>query len=547
MPNAPTNRKIITNIYTVIAFLKEHKKTPNNVGVRHAVPKKTNYSVTDNQDIQELDKSRAEVLRLVKNWRALLDIMPIMVFFVRDDMVIEYLNQSAINVFGDVRGKICSDTLCGENCKDHCPIKNQLSAQDGCEKMVEAEIGQMVVECTSVPFDGYNDDKLTMILMRDISNRKRQERELKGFNENIDDILRIKISELKESEVTRRHLAREINILKKKIAIEQDLGGMIGSSRKMRELRETILQVAGSDAIVLITGESGTGKELVADLVKHYSVRDDRMFLKVNCSAINESLLESDLFGYEKGAFTGAAMRTKGKFEIADGGTIFLDEIGDISPRMQAALLRVLQSGEVIRVGGNKPIKVDVRIIAATNVDLVKAVDQGKFRLDLYYRLNIIKINLPPLRDRKDDIVELTSYFVKHYRKVFNKEIDFLPSNIIDVLLEHSWPGNVRELKNVIQRAVLMSKNNVIMESDLLFDNFPSNAMGAENIAQFLTNNLDGSLKEIMASFEKEVLTCVLRNEKCNVPQTAQKLGLGKTALYDKMKRHGISPKVLKR
>jgi transcriptional regulator with PAS, ATPase and Fis domain len=505
--------------------------------------------MADPQDTQELHESRAEVQRLVKNWRALLDIMPIMLFFIRDDKVIEYLNQSAKDIFGDIRGKSCSETLCGDNCNNNCPLGKQRSGSgaDICHGMVEAEIGDLSIECTSVPFDGYNGDNLTMILMRDISNYKRQEQELKVFNENIDDILRIKISELKESEVLRHKLAKEVNILKQKVDLEQDLGGMIGSSRKMRELRETIQQVAGSDAIILITGESGTGKELVADLVRRYSSRHDKMFLKVNCSAINESLLESDLFGYEKGAFTGATMRTKGKFEIADGGTIFLDEIGDISPRMQAALLRVLQGGEVIRVGGNKSIKVDVRIIAATNVDLVQAVEQGKFRLDLYYRLNIIKISLPALRERKDDLMELTTYFVKHYRKVFNKEIDFLPSRIIDLLLEHDWPGNVRELKNVIQRAVLMSKNNVITEADLQFDDFSSSAVGGDSFAQFITNNLGGTLKEVMASFEKEVLTCVLQNENCNVPQTAKNLGVGKTALYDKMKRHGISAKSLKR
>ena len=198
-------------------------------------------------------------------------------------------------------------------------------------------------------------------------------------------------------------------------------------------------------------------------------------------------------------------------------------------------------------MGGNKPINVDVRIIAATNVDLARAVEDGKFRLDLYYRLNIIKISLPPLRERKDDLMELTSYFVKHYRKVFNKEIDFLPSRIIDLLLEHNWPGNVRELKNLIQRAVLMSKDNVITESDLVFDEFSSNGAGGDSFSQFFNNNLGGSLKEIMASFEKEVLSCVLKKEECSVPQTAKKLGVGKTALYDKTKRHGISIKELKR
>jgi len=507
-------------------------------------------TMTENIDNHELRKSKAEVLRLVKNWRALLDIMPVMVFIVRSDMVIEYLNICAQEVFGNLRGKCCDDVLCGDGCQESCPVKSMAAVLGLDREMFETQIGEMIVEFITVPFEGYSGDNLSMVLMRDITKRKQHEQELLEFNQNIDEILRLKISELKESEVLRHKLAREVNILKKKVDINTNFGGMVGSSPKMRELRDTIHQVAESDAIVLITGESGTGKELAADLVWRYSSRHDKMFLKVNCSAINENLLESDLFGYEKGAFTGAAMRTKGKFEIADGGTIFLDEIGDISPRMQAALLRVLQSGEFIRVGGGQPIKVDVRIIAATNVDLAKAVEQGNFRLDLYYRLNIIRLSLPPLRDRKEDIVELTTHFVKHYRKVFNKEIDFLPSQIIDLLLGHNWPGNVRELNNVIQRAVLMSKNNVITESDLMFDSFPMNSApdNGDDFAKFFVGQSNNnSLKEIMANFEKDIIIHILQEENCSVPQTAERLAIGKTALYDKMKRYGISPKSLKK
>jgi len=280
--------------------------------------------MAENQEIQKLHESRAEVQRLVKNWRALLDIMPIMVFFIRDDMVIEYLNMSAKDAFGDIRGKSCSEVLCSNNCKKNCPVKMRGDGHDIPHERVETEIGEMSIECSAVPFDGYNGDKLTMFLMRDISDYKRQEQELKVFNENIDDILRIKISELKESEVLRHKLAREINILKQKIDIEQDLGGMIGSSRKMRELRETIQQVAGSDAIILITGESGTGKELVANLVRRYSSRHDKMFLKVNCSAINESLLESDLFGYEKGPLPGLSHEPRGSLKLPMAAQFFL-------------------------------------------------------------------------------------------------------------------------------------------------------------------------------------------------------------------------------
>jgi transcriptional regulator with PAS, ATPase and Fis domain len=256
--------------------------------------------------------------------------------------------------------------------------------------------------------------------------------------------------------------------------------------------------------------------------------------------------LESDLFGYEKGAFTGAAARTKGKFEIADGGTIFLDEIGDISPKMQATLLRVLQHGEIIRVGGTTPLHVDVRVVAATNADLAKAVQDGSFRLDLYYRLNIITIALPSLRERKEDIVELTSHFIRHYQKAFKKEkIDFLPNTVIDKLLAHSWPGNIRELENVVQRAVLMARKNIITEQDIIFDE-----VQMRGSADYFNNIISGlpkaSLKELIAHFEADVILHALRETKGNVMQTAEMLDLGKTALYDKMKRHEINGKIWK-
>ncbi len=498
----------------------------------------------------ELIESEAEVKRLVKNWRALLDIMPQMVFLVREDFVIEYLNLHAKSVFGDLRGKKCGDVLCGGNgnmCSEECPVKVSLLGKNNGPEAMEIRIAEMDAEYTAVPFQGYSGDILSMILMRDISRLKRQERELLAFNNEIEEVLRQKIDELKESEGLRRRLAREVNVLKRKVESVGQVDGIVGSSRKMQAVKDLVYQVAGSDATILITGESGTGKELVADLVRLHSPRKDKPFLKVNCSAINENLLESDLFGYEKGAFTGAVARKKGKFEIVDGGTIFLDEIGDISPRMQSSLLRILQNGELIRVGGTSPIKVDVRVVAATNIDLAKAVQDGAFRLDLYYRLNIIQVALPSLRERKEDIVELASHFVKHYRDAFKKNIDFLPNRIIDLLLEHDWPGNVRELENVIQRAVLMAKNNVITESELVFDDSPSKA-GVDNYFGDIVNNLStSSLKDVVAKIEGDVIRYVLKETNGNVLRTAGQLEVGKTALYDKMKRYGISAKNVKK
>jgi transcriptional regulator with PAS, ATPase and Fis domain len=307
-----------------------------------------------------------------------------------------------------------------------------------------------------------------------------------------------------------------------------------------------IHQVSGSDATILITGESGTGKELVANLIKATSSRADKPFLKINCNAINDSLLEADLFGYEKGAFTGATARKVGKFEVVDGGTIFLDEIGDISPRMQVSLLRVLQNGEVIRVGSNDPIQVDVRVIAATNVDLAQAVKEKKFRLDLFYRLNIINIDIPPLRERKEDILELVSHFVSHYREAFKKEIDFVPKSVINRLLLHDWPGNVRELENLIQRAVLMAKGKMITEDDLMFDQDPrdENQRGGFDICAKLGHL---AMRDMLAEVETAIIHQALGKCQGNVALAAGKLKIGKTALYEKMKQRGISAKSLKK
>ncbi len=489
--------------------------------------------------------TQAEVQRLSANWRALLDAMPEMVFLLGDTCTVEYMNRSAKASFS----KPCPQPVCdslkkiGEDCQQKLLL---VSEHPGDGKIIEALVGTTPVEYSFVPFAGYTGENLIMLVMRDISQRKNFERELLQFNTSIETILEQKISELHASEEIRIQLSRQVNSLKSQLGHHHKADKMVGRSRKMRELREMIHQVSGSDATILITGESGTGKELVANLIKATSTRDDKPFLKINCNAINDSLLEADLFGYEKGAFTGAVSRKIGKFEVVDGGTLFLDEIGDISPRMQVSLLRVLQNGEIIRVGGNEAVQVNVRVIAATNVDLAQAVKEKKFRLDLYYRLNIINIDIPPLRERKEDIVELVSYFVNHYREAFKKEIDFVPKSIINRLLEHDWPGNVRELENLIQRSVLMAKGKMITEADLLFDQDPR--IEQQGIAGFDIEEKIGTLplKSIVAEFEASIIHRALDKFKGNVSTAADQLKLGKTALYDKMKQHNISAKHIK-
>jgi len=410
-----------------------------------------------------MPKAAEDIARLVANQQSLLETIPEMVLLVKNPDSIEFMNPNAVKFFGN----LC-DKRTANDPEKRSTIASLLRVVAWAinEKKIgstqETSIDLAHLEYTLAPFDGYRGDRLYWLFIRDLTESKRQFNELSQFHTSIETILSYKISELKESERMRKLLANELNSLKEHLQEQPADGKMVGSSRALSELRDMVFQVAKSDATILITGESGTGKELVANLIRETSNRNNKPFLKINCNTINDSLLESDLFGHEKGSFTGADSKRKGKFEVVDGGTIFLDEIGDISPRMQAALLRVLQDGEIIRVGGNSSVKVDVRVIAATNCDLAKMVQEGTFRLDLYYRLNIINISIPPLRERKEDIIDLTTYFVRKYRQAFKKDINFLPQSIVDRLLIHQWPGNVRELENVIQRAVLMAKHNTI-------------------------------------------------------------------------------------
>lgn len=494
----------------------------------------------------------SETKRLVDNQRNLLEVMPEMMLLVNGGRGIEYMNAQARRFFQRLE-KTAGES--GPNTpllrpEDFLPCVEQavsegLSGSSGQPKQLS--LGGMQFEYTLAPFHGYRGDRLYWLSLRDITQQNKQIEELSNFHSSIENILTYKIKELKESERVRKLLTNELNILKEHLKKKTEAGTMIGSSKALTDLRDMIFQVAKTDATILITGESGTGKELVANLIRESSARNEKPFLKINCNTINDSLLESDLFGHEKGAFTGASVQRKGKFEVVDGGTIFLDEIGDITPKMQAAMLRVLQEGEIIRVGGNMPIKVNVRIIAATNVDLAAAVQKGAFRLDLFYRLNIINISIPPLRQRKEDIVDLATFFVRRYRNLYKKEITFLPQSLINHLQAHDWPGNVRELENVIQRAVLMAKSNAITESEIIFDSMhPSGQPMNLPTLSYLDRLAGRSMKNMLAELEREIISNSLEKNKGNVAQAADELKVGKTAFYDKLKRYGISAKGLK-
>lgn len=496
---------------------------------------------------KELQEAKQELSRVVRNRAAFYEIMSDMIFLIRGDYVIEDMNKSAIHTFGDWRGKRCHQVMHSSDspCSEICPVKLALSGKRH-DDLIEKKIGDIFVEYSFIPFEGYSGDKLVLVAMRDVTKRKKHEMEIAEFNNNVERVLQQKISDLKESEKTRTQLVREINILKKELSRAQKPDEMVGESKPIRELREMIYQVADTSATILITGESGTGKELVADLIHRHSGINNKHYLKFNCAAVSESLLESDLFGYEKGAFTGAVQSRKGKFEIADGGTIFLDEIGDISPKMQAALLRVLQNGEIIRVGGNLPIKVDVRVIAATNADLVEAVENGRFRKDLFYRLNVINLRLPPLRERKEDIIPLTTHFIKKFRTAFKKDIEFIPDEIIDMLLNYHWAGNIRELENMVQRAVLLSKNNTLSVKDFEFSESPQQPELNNGTAGIDSGMFEQPLKTSLAKLEGVILEGALKRHNGRVPEVVKKLEIGKTALYSKMKKYGITPKEMK-
>jgi len=490
-----------------------------------------------------LSETEKEVSRLAQNTKALFDLLPDMLLIVKENLVIERMNAAAVSRFGDRHSQTCYQAIFGLDhpCDEKtCPFSCQ-NPEKQYGKLFERKISDdFYVEYSYVPFEGYRDDKLTLLVMREITQKKLHEFELERYNKNIERVLEEKIALLKKNKRERKNLYEELNYLKKETERLVGKDKMIGESKPIQELRNLIYQVAPSDATILITGESGTGKELVADLIHQHSNRANQRYLKFNCSAVAESLLESDLFGYEKGAFTGATASRRGKFEEADGGTIFLDEIGDISPKMQTALLRVLQEGEVFRLGSNRPISVDVRVVAATNKDLDKALNDGNFRKDLYYRLNVLNLYLPPLRDRKDDIVLLATNFLVKFRERFNKEVTFLPNSVVDAMLQYDWPGNVRELESAIQRAVLLAIDGVIAPDHLGVN---SNAVKEDCSDISFEKVLDRSLKESVSLFEARVISDALEACEGKTDIMATYLDVSKSALYDKMKRYGINPK----
>lgn len=303
--------------------------------------------------------------------------------------------------------------------------------------------------------------------------------------------------------------------------------GMVGDSPAMQTLLNNIALVAPSDATVLIHGESGTGKELVARALHASSARRDKALVTLNCGALNESLLESEMFGHEKGAFTGADKRREGRFVEADGGTLFLDEIGDISPLMQVRLLRAIQEREVQRVGSNQTISVDVRLIAATHRDLAEEVSAGRFRQDLYYRLNVVTIDMPPLRQRHEDIPQLAHYFLQRYAERNRKTVQGFTPQAMDLLIHYAWPGNIRELENAVERAVVLLTGDYISEREL-----PLAIIGASIPASSTEEGI-----QPLVEVEKEVIQAALEKTGGNKTEAARQLGITRKTLLAKLSR----------
>ncbi|MFZ0132970.1 MAG: sigma-54 dependent transcriptional regulator [Desulfobacterales bacterium] len=343
-----------------------------------------------------------------------------------------------------------------------------------------------------------------------------------------------------EKTLRERRMMKEIRDLRKEVDRRYAFGSIIGKNHKMQAIYDLIEKVAPTDTRVFITGQTGVGKELVAKAIHFNSNRKNKPFVGINCGALVENLLETELFGHEKGAFTGAIRTKRGKFEYAQGGTIFLDEIGDISPGLQVKLLRVTQEKKIERVGGNQEIDVDVRIISATNQTIKEKIDRGEFRVELYYRLNVVPIHIPPLRDRIDDIPLLVSHFMRSFNRKFNKNIARISAGTMSRLMQYDWPGNVRELENVLERAFVVTENDVI--DSVIFSQDIKTSHRGDTPSFVIDTEIPFKVARAMVEkrFERAYLLEALKRYGGNVSETARRTGINPRTLWRKMKDYDI-------
>jgi Nif-specific regulatory protein len=358
------------------------------------------------------------------------------------------------------------------------------------------------------------------------------------FLQHVAQILASAVSTIREEIEERNALESENEMLRRQLGDRYSIDNMVGNCNAMRSIYEQIVQVANSAATVLVRGESGTGKELVARAVHFNSPRKNNAFISVNCAALPENLIESELFGHEKGAFTGAQQQRKGRFELANGGTIFLDEIGDIAPSVQVRLLRVLQEKTFERVGGNETISVNVRVVAATSRNLEELMGEDLFREDLYYRLNVFPIMLPPLRERKSDIMLLADHFLQKYGEMYGKEMKRISTSAINMMMAYHWPGNVRELENCLERAVLTCSDGVIYGFNL-----PPSLQTSEETRTNLLPEQGANLKQMVEAFEREILIDSLKKHRGNAAAAARYLDTTQRIINYRLRNLGIDPR----
>jgi len=408
------------------------------------------------------------------------------------------------------------------------------SAREALESIASAEYDVALIDIKMPGMDGMElqarlkdaDPELTVIVMTGYASVETAVQALKqgAYDYITKPIDPDELSHLVGKAMEHRHARREVDRLRQEVQEVSPGTELIGKAPAMKKVCELIEMVAPTEATVLITGESGTGKEVVARAIHAAGPRRFMPMVTIHCGALTETLLESELFGHEKGAFTGAQYRKKGKFEVADGGTVFLDEISDISLRTQTDLLRVLQEKEIVRVGGNEPIKVDFRCVAATNKDLESLVKAGTFRPDLYYRLHVFCIDMPPLRDRREDVPLLASHFLNKFCMATSRTVPRLSPEALQVLMNHDWPGNVRELENAVERALVVCRGPEIRPADFSF--------------QFQTNEMPGG--RTLDDVERVHIERILRETNHNLSAAARVLSIDRTTLYNKLKRYGL-------
>jgi len=343
-----------------------------------------------------------------------------------------------------------------------------------------------------------------------------------------------------EKTLRERRMLQEIRDLRKEVDQRYAFGNIIGKNNKMQAIYDLIEKVAPTDTRVFITGNTGVGKELVAKAIHFNSNRKNKPFVGINCGALAETLLETELFGHEKGAFTGAIRTKRGKFEYAQGGTLFLDEVGDISPGLQVKLLRVTQEKKIERVGGNQEIDVDVRIISATNQTIKEKISRGEFRVELYYRLNVVPIHIPPLRERIDDIPLLVNHFIHIFNRKFKKNISRVTTQVMSRLMQYDWPGNVRELENVLERAFVITENDII--DTIIFSHDVAASASRESFPHSVDTEIPFKVARAMVEkrFEKAYLQEALNRYGGNVSETARMTGINPRTLWRKMKEYAI-------